>query len=119
MPLSEVWRYRELVVFVAGGRVLAYLTTDRSAQTAAGVGVGDSLAIAERAYAGLDCFGVTLGSDAVKPSYPACEGTLRSGDRLWFGGDPIDSIWVLENGPTAWQGGSPIVPRGTESADPQ
>ncbi len=103
LRFSEAWRYRELVVFVTGGRVLSYLTTDRSAQTAAGVGIGDSLVIAERAYPGLDCSGMTLGHDAVRPSYLVCEGALPSGVRVWFGGDPIDSIWVLSIG-------SPIVP---------
>lgn len=111
MQISQAWRYRELVVFVADGRVLAYLTTDRSAQTAAGVGVGDSLVIAERAYAGLDCSGMTLVHDAVRPSYLVCTGALPSGDQIWFGGDPIDSIWVLGNDPNRAAIGPPIVPR--------
>lgn len=111
LPSSEVWRYRELVVLVAGERVGGYLTTDPSAQTSAGVGVGDSLAIAERAYARLDCFGVTLGSDAVNPSYPGCEGALRSGDWIWFGGDPIDSVWVLETDAIGGPSRPPIAAR--------
>jgi len=98
-PFSEVWRYRKLVVLLLGARVHGYLTTDPSAQTAAGVGVRDSLAIAERTYANLNCFGVQLGSDAVNPSYPGCQGRLSSGHQIWFGGDPIDSIWVFERNP--------------------
>jgi hypothetical protein len=39
---------------------------------------------------------VTLGSDAVNPSYPACERRLPGGGQIFFGGDPIDSIWVSE-----------------------
>ncbi len=96
---SQIWRYRKLVGLVSDARVHGYLTTDSSAQTAAGVGVGDSLAIAARAYRNLNCFGVQLGSDAVNPDYQGCEGTLRSGDEIWFGGDPIDSIWVVEGEP--------------------
>lgn len=94
------WRYQKLVVIVSRGRVRGYATTDRSAQTAAGVGVGDSLVIAERAYTNLDCSGVQLGSDAENPQYLACQGRLPSGDEIWFGGDPIDSIWVLQATPS-------------------
>jgi len=96
---SQAWRYRKLVVFVVGTRVHGYLTTDPSAQTAAGVGVRDSLAIVERAYRNLNCFGVTLGSDAVNPSYPSCEGELKNGNVIRFGGDPIASITVHERDP--------------------
>lgn len=99
MVRSQAWRYRKLVVFVVGARVHGYLTTDPSAQTAAGVGVRDSLAIAERAYRNLNCFGVTAGSDAVNPSYPSCEGQLKNGNVIQFGGDPIASITVQERDP--------------------
>ncbi len=92
----QPWRYEKLVVFASGGRIRGYLTTDRSAQTQTRVGVGDSLVLAERRQPGLVCDGVTLGSDAVIPSYPACQGPLSSGHWIFFGGDPIDSIWVQE-----------------------
>ena len=96
LPGWQPWRYEKLVVFTSGGQVRGYLTTDRSAQTQTGVGVGDSLVLAERRQPGLDCDGVTLGSDAVNPSYPACQGPLSSGHWIFFGGDPIDSIWVQQ-----------------------
>ncbi len=94
-PNWEVWRYKRLVVFASGGRVRGYLTTDPSAQTALGAGVGDSLAVARRRHPSLRCYGVTLGSDTVNPSYPACEGSLPGRGRIFFGGDPIGSIWVM------------------------
>ena len=96
LPGWQPWRYEKLVVFTSGGRIRGYLTTDRSAQTQMGVGVGDSLTLAERRHPALECDGVTRGSDAVNPSYPACQGTLSSGRWIFFGGDQIDSIWVQE-----------------------
>ena len=92
----QPWRYEKLVVFTSEGRIRGYLTTDRSAQTQTRVGVGDSLVLAERRHPDLVCDGVTLGSDAVIASYPACQGPLPSGHWIFLGGDPIDSIWVQE-----------------------
>lgn len=97
MPNWQTWRYRDLVVFTDRGHVRGYLTTDPNAQTPAGVGIGDSLAVARRTYSHLSCFAVALGSDASNPSYLACDGTLTSGLAIWFGGDPIKSIWVTQN----------------------
>lgn len=68
LPGWQPWRYKKLVVFISGGEVRGYLTTERSAQTQMGVGVGDSLTLAKRRHPGLECDGVTLGSDAVNPS---------------------------------------------------
>jgi hypothetical protein len=96
-----VWRelhYDQLVVFVARERVKGFFTTAADAETRARVGVGDSLTIASRMYANLDCFGVIVGSDASNPDYLACDGLLPSRSVIWFGGDPIDSIWVTVNG---------------------
>ncbi len=94
LPAWQTWRYRRLVVFTSDGRVRGYLTTDPSAQTAPGAGVGDSLEVVKGHYSHLDCYGVTLGGDAVNPSYLACQGPIASGDQIFFGGDPVDSIWV-------------------------
>lgn len=109
MPAGwQTWRYRDIAVLHSRGKVRGYLTTDPRAQTAAGVGVGDSLAIARRAYSNLDCSGVSIGSDSSNPSYLACVGRLRSGDAIWFGGDPIDSIWVLRDSDLLHAGTGPL-----------
>ena len=94
VPAGQTWRYPTLVVFASEGRVPAYLTTDPSAQTPAGVGIGDSLKIAKRAYSNLSCGGVIGGSDAVNPYALACRGWLEGGATISFGGDPIDNILV-------------------------
>jgi len=99
LPAGNTWRYPTLVVFAAEDRVRAYLTTDPSAQTAAGVGIGDSLAIATRAYPNLDCSGVIGGSDAVNPYSLKCHGWLAGGASISFGGDPIDNILISKDDP--------------------
>jgi len=108
MPSGQTWRYSTLVVFVSDGGVRAYLTSDPSAQTNTGVGIGDSLTIAERAYSNLDCGGVIGGSDAANPYSLACRGRLASGATISFGGDPIDNILVsMDSQPT----GKPPISR--------
>ena len=97
IPGSQTWRYSMLVVFASEDRVRGYLTTDPSAQTPAGVGIGDSLAIAKRAYSNLSCSGVLGGSDAVNPYALACQGKLAGGGQISFAGDPIDNIGVFED----------------------
>lgn len=97
LPAEQTWRYPTLVVSTSEGRVRGYLTTDPSAQTPAGVGIGDSLAIAERAYSDLDCGGQLGGSDAVNPSALACHRQLAGGGQISFAGDPIDSIQVFDD----------------------
>ena len=97
-PSWEVRIFPQLAVFVDNGRVRGIATPDSAAQTREGVGVGDSLEIAKRHYQGLDCYGVTLGSDSTRPSYPACAGRLKGGNEVYFGGDPVDTIWVTAKG---------------------
>lgn len=99
VPDWQTLRLHDLAILHTGDTVRGYVITDRSAQTQAGVGIGDSLVVARRRYANLACAGVTLGSDAARPDYLACVGRMRSGDELFFGGDPIDSIWVLQHAP--------------------
>ena len=94
MPGYRYLRYPSLVVMHERRKVSGYITTAGDAETRAGVGVGDSLSIAEKRYRPLDCDDVTFG-DSTIPSYRACEGRLPSGPVIWFGGDPIDSIWVF------------------------
>lgn len=108
LSVTQSWRYRDLAVLHARGTVRGYLTTDPRAETAAGVGIGDSLTIARRAYAGLECGGQTIGSDASNPAYLACSGRLPGGDEIWFGGDPIDSIWVLQGSEDLTAGSPPL-----------
>ena len=91
-------RYRDLVVFARKGIVRGFVTTARDAQTQSGVGIGDSLAVAEQRYGDINCSGVLTGSDSSNPSYRGCQRPLAGGGAIWFGGDPIDSLWIFEKG---------------------
>lgn len=91
------WRYRGVAVLLEGSRTQQLVITDPDAETAAGVGIGDSLAVASRRYAHLRCDGVVTGSDATNPTYPACAGHLAGRTGISFYGDPVQSI-VLEGG---------------------
>jgi hypothetical protein len=99
--VTPAWREREytgLAVAASGEHVRALATRDRDAQTADGVGPGDSLAIAKRRYPDVACDGVTEGSDSINPSYPACTGRLPDGTEVYFGGDPIDVVLLAARG---------------------
>jgi hypothetical protein len=87
-------RYQKLVVQFDGGRVVAFATTSPRARTRAGVGLGDRLTAVKTYYTGVRCDHASLGESDV--SVPYCAGRLPSGGGIWFGGDPIRSIWVLE-----------------------
>jgi hypothetical protein len=91
------WRYRGLAVVTDRERAEQLVVTDAAAQTPAGVGVGDSLAVASRAYRHLVCDGEITGSDASNPEYPTCSGHLAGRHGITFYGDPIESI-SLEGG---------------------
>ena len=92
-PGREVWRYRDVVVFIGRGRVLGFAVTDERAQTRRGVGIGDSLAVASRAYGDLYCNRPDAGYRSAVPRYLYCVRDLNPSGYVWFGGDPIDSIW--------------------------
>lgn len=105
LPAGETWRYPGVALVVAARRVRAMVVADPRAQTAAGVGIGDSLEVARRAYAGLSCGGVRRGG-APNPAYPACRSRLpgREGLRrvgIVLAGDPVQSVTLRrgERGP--------------------
>lgn len=90
----KIHRFERVAVFVHRGRLVGYVTTDPNVELGKGVGVGDSISLIEDRGLPFACEGVSLGSDATRPSYPACSKPVRGGAVLWVGGDPIDSIWV-------------------------
>ncbi|MGI8593051.1 MAG: hypothetical protein ACR2ML_01540 [Solirubrobacteraceae bacterium] len=105
IPSLSVLRYRELVVFVARGRVRGFTTTDPDAETKAGAGVGDSLRAAKRVYRNLECDTETDRGDETTLAYPYCAGNLGGGVYLWLGGNPIDNITVLDDRELTPEGG--------------
>ncbi len=107
-------RYPDLAVLVQGGRVRGYVTTAEDAETRAGVGVGDSLSVAKQRYAGLACGVKDLGHDQPYPAYPQCFGRLPTGETLSFGGDPIDSLWVIADRTFSAEAPPLQIPEGSE-----
>ncbi len=79
------WRYRHVAFVLHHGRVAQLSITDPDAQTSAGVGIGDNVEIARRAYPTLHC---QTGSTLLL----YCAARTSSGADVWFGPDPIGSI---------------------------
>lgn len=73
-------------------RVDSVLVTDADAQTHEGVGIGDNLRVAERAYPSLDCGVQSVGADGDFVPLPHCSGELAPGHWVSFSDDPIRSI---------------------------
>ncbi|MEV4420768.1 hypothetical protein AB0L40_12440 [Patulibacter sp. NPDC049589] len=80
-------------------RIAQVIVTDRDAETGAGVGIGDGLEVARRAYDHLACDGAITGSDATNPQYPYYGGHLAGRSGITSYGDPIESI-TLDDGVT-------------------
>lgn len=85
--------YSDTAIDTAAGRVVWIVTISPRAQTSRGVGVGDSLAIARRAYPHLTCAPHDAGVDeAFGP--PFCYAQMRPGVNIELIGDPILTIVV-------------------------
>ena len=110
LPSYEHLAYRDLALMHDGMQVWGFVTMADDAETPAGVGVGDSLAVAERAYRNLSCSDFEVGEGGT-PSHVACFGRLPAGPAIWFGGDGIDSIWIYEDRELT-RGRTPIAPAG-------
>jgi hypothetical protein len=95
----ETLRYPDLSVLISDDRVYGLMLTDPEAETAEGVGVGDSLELAEDRYSGVDCGTARAGEYR---TFPYCGGRLGPSRWIWFGQDPIRSIVVTttELGPS-------------------
>jgi len=92
--------YADLAVDTKNGRVVWIVTTSPRAQTDRGVGVGDSLAIARRAYPHLTCAAHDSGSD--EPwGPPFCYAHMHAGVNLELIGDPILTVIVHGTRPAA------------------
>ncbi|MFN2469967.1 MAG: hypothetical protein ABR583_03065 [Gaiellaceae bacterium] len=89
----EVFGYRDFAFLLGGGRVFS-LTTADGARTELGVGVGDDLAAVNDAYPDAECgeYRYSKGS-----GYEWCR-TSVGGNRLFLGGDPVESITVTRLG---------------------
>jgi hypothetical protein len=87
----EVFRYPATTVLLTENGVYGFVITADDAETFAGVGIGDNLALAEDRYGDLEC-GIARAGDY--RTFPYCGGMVGSGRWVWFGQDPIRSITV-------------------------
>jgi hypothetical protein len=85
----ETLRYPDTSVLISDGRVYGLVLTDPEAETAEGVGVGDSLGLAEDRHSGIDC-GIARAGEY--RTFPYCRGRLAPARWIWLGQDPIRSI---------------------------
>jgi hypothetical protein len=95
-PFGPTFRYYDVVFIFKGRQGLgAFEVVEPGAATRRGVGIGDPLEAAERAYPELACG--TVNEDTEYVEYPACAGKLGPGRFIWIGGDPIKSITMSTN----------------------
>ena len=85
-------RYEGVSVLIGPRGVYAFLVSEADARTRRGVGIGDTLADARRAYGRVGCETFDNGEGV---EYPYCRTTV-GGVRLWFGEDPIRSVTVVD-----------------------
>jgi hypothetical protein len=82
--------YGDVSFSLKGGRVASILVWGKGARTLRGVGNGDSLATAAKAYPGIRCSHSYSNGEYV--STPRCEMKLGARRYLYFGGDPVFAI---------------------------
>lgn len=102
-PAWRSWRYEGMAVFFLKGQMQGFVTTSERSETREGVGIGDSLEIAERRYRGLECGKQTLGETSI-PESAYCTAGFGEDRHIWFGGDPIDAIWLFRDTGTSTPG---------------
>jgi len=98
---DQTERYRGASLHLArSGRVDYVEITDRHARTAAGIGPGDSLSVAAKAYPALRCGEFPRGAEEPPIPYPSCSARLGSRRYVYLGstytepGVAITNIWL-------------------------
>ena len=86
-----IHNYAKVGVMTEGDEVKAILVADPNGQTLKGVSVGYPLSFAKGRYPGMRCQRMQF-EDSTGNEY--CVDTLPGGEKLIFGGDPIDSITI-------------------------
>jgi hypothetical protein len=89
-------RYTGAAFFVYRDRVFGFVVTARNSRTTNNVRVGDDLAASKKSYPSLRCEGASS-SDTSATQAPNCSGFVNDDRWIYFGGDPIRSITVMEH----------------------
>jgi hypothetical protein len=90
---DQTLRYEHLTVFGCNGSVYGWVTTSDRSQTPGGVGIGDDRVFVERRYPQADCYIANEGTEYA--TFPLCVVQVCKGRALYFGGEPIKSIWFI------------------------
>jgi len=100
IPPSEL-HYDDIAYLVSPtAGVFSMATLDEGARTRAGVGVGDELELVRERYDRVECGEAVAGEPRFggdTPTYPWCR-ALVGDTRVFFGGDPIESIALTSFG---------------------
>lgn len=98
---DQTERYRGASLHLArSGRVDYVEITDRHARTAAGIGPGDSLSVAAKAYPALRCGEFPRGAEEPPTPYPSCSARLGPRRYVYLGstytepGVAVTNIWL-------------------------
>lgn len=94
-------RYRDTAWIVEAGRAFGVMTVAPNARTRAGVGIGDPQSKVRERFGDAECLEANEGSEYV--TFPLCEVVLRPGVRLYFGGRPVKSLWLIVSGDRAFK----------------
>jgi hypothetical protein len=93
-------RYRDTAWLVERAHSYGVMTVAADARTRAGVRIGDAAERVTDRYPGAHCETANEGTEYA--TFPLCEAQPRPGVHLYFGGDPIKSIWLIITGDAAY-----------------
>jgi hypothetical protein len=93
-PLGDTHtlRYHGVAFLTGQRRVYGFVTVDLRAETRFGVRIGDPQARVRERYRGAKCEIANEGTEYA--TFPLCTVMVSDGRYLWFGGDPVKSIWL-------------------------
>jgi len=94
-------RYRDTAWLVEGGRSYGVMTVAPDARTRAGVAIGDASDRVTERYPHARC--KTANENTEYATFPLCEVQPRPGVHLYFGGDPVKSIWLIITSDAAYR----------------
>jgi hypothetical protein len=89
--------YPDAIFYLRNDAVVGFEVIGSGARTLRNIEIGDSLDDAREAYPELQCDEGSTGTDS-PDSFPYCAGKMATRVHVWFGGDPITSIVVFNQG---------------------
>jgi hypothetical protein len=93
---DRTMRYEQVSFFLNRDLVCGFAVIEDGAATNRRVAVGDPLREAEDAYPDIECGTANEGTEYA--TFPYCAGRLRPSKYIWFGGNPINTIQMNNEG---------------------